>query len=117
MFLAHSQIPEARRDADVVPQPLHRRDRTLGGAALVQPRNVLAEEAQPAAQAIQAVRAVTTRLLARSAIACLIVGFAALNVADAGWAHAIGVVCLLAFVALGFRALILPALGEEAATR
>src|SRR5437763_505142 len=76
-----------------------------------------AEEAQPAAQAIQAVRAVTTRLLARSAIACLIVGFAALNVADAGWAHAIGVVCLLAFVALGFRALILPALGEEAATR
>ena len=99
----------------------------LGGAVILFPALALlfrltltrlrAEEAQPAAQAIQAVRAVTTRLLARSAIACLIVGFAALNVADAGWAHAIGVVCLLAFVALGFRALILPALGEEAATR
>jgi cytochrome bd ubiquinol oxidase subunit II len=48
-------------------------------------------------------------LLGRVAVACGIAGFGFLNVADAGWAHAIGVVALLAFVVLGFAAA-LPAL-------
>src|SRR5512133_1400994 len=34
------------------------------------------------------------RLLVRAAVACLIAGFGLLTVADAGWAHAIGLLCL-----------------------
>jgi cytochrome bd ubiquinol oxidase subunit II len=49
-------------------------------------------------------------LLARTAGACLIVGIGFLNVADAGWAHAIGVAALLAFLVLGFLAAIPPLL-------
>jgi cytochrome d ubiquinol oxidase subunit II len=45
-------------------------------------------------------------LLERSAAACLIAGIGFLNVADAGWAHALGVGFLLAFVALGFLAVV-----------
>lgn len=41
-------------------------------------------------------------LLARVVTACLIAGIGFTTVADAGWAHAIGVSSLLAFVALGF---------------
>jgi cytochrome bd ubiquinol oxidase subunit II len=52
-------------------------------------------------------------LAARGAIACLIAGFGLLNVADARWAHGVGVVCLLAFVVLAFRAIIFTALGER----
>ena len=40
-------------------------------------------------------------LLGRAAVACLIAGFGFLTVAEAGWAHAIGAVALLAFVVLG----------------
>jgi hypothetical protein len=36
-------------------------------------------------------------------------GFGLLNVADARWAHGIGMVCLFAFVVLGFPAIIFPA--------
>ena len=43
-------------------------------------------------------------LLARGAAASLIAGFGLLTVADAGWAHVIGVFCLVAFVVLGFGA-------------
>jgi cytochrome bd ubiquinol oxidase subunit II len=43
-------------------------------------------------------------LAGRLAIGCLIVGFGLLTVAEAGWAHAIGVVSLLAFVVAGFVA-------------
>jgi cytochrome d ubiquinol oxidase subunit II len=50
-----------------------------------------------------------TGLLARAAVACLVAGVGLLNVAGAGWAHAVGVAALLAFVALGFAAA-LPAL-------
>jgi cytochrome d ubiquinol oxidase subunit II len=39
-------------------------------------------------------------LLTRSAVACLIAGIGFLNVADAGWAHAIGVLSLTAFMLL-----------------
>jgi cytochrome d ubiquinol oxidase subunit II len=57
-----------------------------------------------AAAPIQVLRAARTGLLARSAGACLIAALGFLTLADAGWAHAVGVVALLAFVALGFRA-------------
>ena len=45
------------------------------------------------------------RRLRWAAGAALVAGFGLLNVADAGWAHAIGVLCLLAVVPLGFLAL------------
>jgi cytochrome d ubiquinol oxidase subunit II len=43
-------------------------------------------------------------LMGRVAAPLLIAGFGLLNVAEAGWAHAIGAVCLLGFVAAGFAA-------------
>jgi cytochrome d ubiquinol oxidase subunit II len=43
-------------------------------------------------------------LLGRAAAACLVAGIGFLNVADAGWAHAIGVAALLGFVVLGAAA-------------
>lgn len=46
--------------------------------------------------------------IARGAIACLVVGLGFLTVADAGWAHAIGVFALLGFAILGAAALIAP---------
>jgi cytochrome d ubiquinol oxidase subunit II len=42
---------------------------------------------------------------ARSAGACAVAGIGLLTVADAAWAHAIGVTCLFAFVVLAFAAL------------
>ena len=53
----------------------------------------------------QASPRIATPLLARIAVACLIAGFGLLTVADAKWTHAIGVVCLLSFVATAFLAL------------
>jgi cytochrome d ubiquinol oxidase subunit II len=56
-------------------------------------------------------------LLVRAAIACLIAGIGFLTIADARWAHAIGVVALLAFLTTGFLAVapagIARASGEE----
>lgn len=43
-------------------------------------------------------------LPARSAAGCMIGGVGFLTLAEAGWAHAVGVVCLLGFVVLGFVA-------------
>jgi cytochrome d ubiquinol oxidase subunit II len=43
-------------------------------------------------------------LLVRAALACLVAGVGLLNVLDAGWAHAVGVVALAAFIVLGFLA-------------
>jgi cytochrome d ubiquinol oxidase subunit II len=54
----------------------------------------------------------TSGLLARSSAACLVAGFGFLNVANAGWAHAVGVAALLFFVALGFAAIVVPELGD-----
>jgi len=56
-----------------------------------------------------------SRLLVRAAAACLIAGFGLLNLADAAWAHAVGVVCLFAFVLIAFRAIVSLALDEETA--
>lgn len=53
---------------------------------------------------ITALNASRTGLLARGAIAFATLGFGFLTVANAGWAHAIGVPCLFAAAALGFRA-------------
>ncbi|MEA2282258.1 MAG: cytochrome bd ubiquinol oxidase subunit [Solirubrobacteraceae bacterium] len=54
----------------------------------------------------------SNRLEVRVAIACVVAGFGFLTVADAGWAHAIGVVALLAAIGLGFLAAV-PALLPE----
>ena len=43
---------------------------------------------------------------ARGAIALLVAGVGLLNVAEAGWAHAGGVVCLLGAVVVGFLAVV-----------
>jgi cytochrome d ubiquinol oxidase subunit II len=48
-------------------------------------------------------------LLARTAAACLVAGIGFLTIAEAGWAHAIGVVALGAFIVVGFLAAV-PAL-------
>jgi cytochrome bd ubiquinol oxidase subunit II len=54
-----------------------------------------------------AVRAGPARgLLLRSAGACLVAGVGLTTIADAPWAHAVGVTALLSFVALGFPALL-----------
>lgn len=53
----------------------------------------------------------------RLAIAILIAGFLLLNIADAGWAHAVGLVCLLAFVLAAFRAIVFTALDERPIAR
>jgi cytochrome d ubiquinol oxidase subunit II len=45
-------------------------------------------------------------LLMRTAVAALIVGFGLLTVADAGWAHAVGVIALFTFIVAGFLALV-----------
>src|SRR5437588_1971874 len=58
----------------------------------------------PPARARAVVAASAPGLAARSAGGCLIAGFGFLTIASAGWAHAIGVVCLLAFIVIGFLA-------------
>jgi cytochrome bd ubiquinol oxidase subunit II len=52
-------------------------------------------------------------LLGRTAGACAIAGIGFLGIADAGWAHAVGVASLLTFVALGFLAIVLPELADD----
>jgi cytochrome d ubiquinol oxidase subunit II len=52
-------------------------------------------------------------LLTRVAIACLIIGFGLLNVANAKWAHAVGVASLLAFIVTAFLAIVPSALASE----
>jgi cytochrome bd ubiquinol oxidase subunit II len=64
----------------------------------------LATSPPPPADTRAVVSASAPGALARSAGGLLIAGFGFLTVADAGWAHAIGVVCLLAFVVTGFAA-------------
>ena len=54
----------------------------------------------------------SVRGLARIAVACLIAGIGLLNVADASWAHVLGVACLIGFVVSGFGAIAVPALDE-----
>ncbi len=53
-------------------------------------------------------------LLARGAGACLLAGFGFLTVAEAGWAHAIGIAALLGFLLAGFLAVAPAQLAEPA---
>jgi cytochrome d ubiquinol oxidase subunit II len=55
-------------------------------------------------RATASLAAVRPGLAARAAVACLVAGLGLLNIADAGWAHALGVVSLFAFVGFGFAA-------------
>jgi cytochrome d ubiquinol oxidase subunit II len=48
---------------------------------------------------------------ARGAVACLVIGLGFLTVADAGWAHAMGVAAFFGFAVLGAAALIAPEVG------
>jgi cytochrome bd ubiquinol oxidase subunit II len=100
----------------------------LGGGAILFPSLALlfrlalagrlqAAEPTPTEHAARTLRSVRTRLLARSAIACLLAGFGLLNLADARWAHAIGVLCLLGFILIAFGAIIFAALGDQPSTR
>ena len=72
---------------------------TLAGRFDEQPRS-------PAPPPVPGRREAPTGLLTRTAVACLIVGFGLLTVADAGWAHAVGVTALFAFMVAGFLALV-----------
>jgi cytochrome d ubiquinol oxidase subunit II len=101
----------------------------LGGAAIVFPSLVLlfrltltgrlhAVESDSQVQASGRRWEANTALLTRIAIACLIAGALLLNVAAEKWTHAIGVVCLISFVVVGFSAIIPTALfGDQPATR
>jgi cytochrome bd ubiquinol oxidase subunit II len=54
-------------------------------------------------------------LLVRVAVACLIIGFGLLSVAEAGWAHAVGVASLFGFMVSAFLALVPAVLGVDQA--
>ena len=98
----------------------------LGGAVILFPSLVLlfrltlggrlghADEEQAAAPAVRRdlVLAAAPGLLGRVAVACLVAGFGLLTVAEAGWAHALGVVALFGFVLAGFAGAV-PALLED----
>lgn len=90
---------------------------TLAGAVVLLPslallftltlRGSLGEDhggGEPGAAALRALAPTRTALLVRLSIAFGILGFGLLTIADAGWAHAIGVPCLLLFALFGFRA-------------
>jgi cytochrome d ubiquinol oxidase subunit II len=57
---------------------------------------------------------VRPRVLARLAVAFLIAGVGLLNVADASWTHAVGVISFAGFIVAGFLAVVSDGLrGEE----
>jgi cytochrome d ubiquinol oxidase subunit II len=97
----------------------------LAGGAILFPALVLlfrltltgrlhAAEAAPQTVTGDRGRVATPGLLARVATASLVIGFGLLNVADASWAHAVGVASLFAFVVTAFLAIVPSALtGEE----
>lgn len=60
--------------------------------------------AAPSSPARALLAASAQGLLARLSGACLLAGLGFLTIADAGWAHAIGVLSLFGFIALGFLA-------------
>jgi cytochrome d ubiquinol oxidase subunit II len=72
-------------------------------------------EGGAAAPAIRRGAGARPALLARLAVACLIVGFGLLNVADARWAHAVGVASLFAFIVTAFAAIVPATLGRDEA--
>ena len=97
----------------------------LGGAIVLFPSLVLLfrltlggqlghaheEDAGAPGPARELVLAAAPGLLGRVAAACAVAGFGLLTVAEAGWAHALGVVALFAFIVVGFAGTV-PALLE-----
>jgi cytochrome d ubiquinol oxidase subunit II len=74
------------------------------------------EHAAPSSgPARELVLAAAPGLLGRVAAACLVAGFGLLTVAEAGWAHALGVVALFGFIAVGFAGAVPALLGDEPA--
>jgi cytochrome d ubiquinol oxidase subunit II len=69
------------------------------------------EHAAPPGPRRDLVLAAAPGLLGRVAAACLLAGFGLLTVAEAGWAHALGVVALFGFIVAGFAGTV-PALLE-----
>ena len=69
------------------------------------------QAATPVVARRELVLAAAPGLLGRVAAACLLAGFGLLTVAEAGWAHAIGVVALFGFIVVGFAGTV-PALLE-----
>jgi cytochrome d ubiquinol oxidase subunit II len=63
----------------------------------------------------QVLSASMPRLRSRVAVGCLIAGVGLLNVAEAGWAHALGVASLFGFIVIGFLALAPGTLSNEVA--
>jgi len=53
------------------------------------------------------------RWATRAAVSCFIAGIGLLTFAEAAWAHAIGVVCLLGFILAAFLAIAPPAVAGE----
>ena len=76
-----------------------------------------AAESAPQTVAGDRGRVATPGLLARVAIASLILGVGLLNIANANWAHAIGVASLLAFIVTAFLAIVPSALAGEESLR
>ena len=74
------------------------------------------DQGMPSAKTGSDLPTVRAGLLTRVAIACLIAGALLLNIADADWAHVIGLLLLITFVLLGFRVIIFPLLGAQAGT-
>jgi cytochrome d ubiquinol oxidase subunit II len=70
-------------------------------------------EAAPVQAAADRIGLAKPGLLARVAIAWLIIGFGLLNVANAKWAHAVGVASLFAFIVTAFLAIVPSALASE----
>jgi cytochrome d ubiquinol oxidase subunit II len=63
-----------------------------------------ADEEPAAASGRQVLAVSVPGLVGRAAAACMVAGLGFLTVADAGWAHAVGVAALAGFVVLGFAA-------------
>jgi cytochrome bd ubiquinol oxidase subunit II len=59
-------------------------------------------------QARSLLAALAPGLLPRLAIACLVAGIGFLTIADAAWAHTVGVFCLFAFIVTAFPAALPP---------
>jgi len=64
--------------------------------------------AQRPTEARSLLTALSPGLLPRLAIACLVAGIGFLTVADAAWAHSLGVLCLFAFIVAAFPAALPP---------
>jgi cytochrome d ubiquinol oxidase subunit II len=70
---------------------------------------------EPTSQGPAPIR-IRSGMLARAAIALLTAGFVLLNIANADWAHATGILCLFASALLGFRLIMFTVLADERPT-